>query len=77
MTAPEPAAPRPDRPIFLRARWQWLAMLNYEVDPAVLVDRLPAGTELEILGWQDGWYRVATGDAEGWVPNDRVDLEGH
>ena len=35
---------------------------------------LAADTELEILGWQDGWFRVAAGDAEGWVPSDQVDL---
>ena len=47
MTAIEQASRHPERPIFLRARWQWLAMLNYEVDPGVLADRLPAGTELD------------------------------
>ncbi len=56
MTALEPAAASPDRPIFLRARWQWLAMLNYEVDPAVLADRVPAGTELDTF---DGRHYVS------------------
>jgi uncharacterized protein YqjF (DUF2071 family) len=32
---------------FLTARWRHLAMLNYEVDPAVLAHRVPAGTELD------------------------------
>src|SRR5439155_9383088 len=36
-------APRP----FLTAEWRDLAMLNYEVDPAVLRPRVPAGTELD------------------------------
>lgn len=38
--------PRP----FLSAEWRDLLMLNYEVDPAVLAPRLPAGTELDL--WQ-------------------------
>jgi len=33
---------------FLTARWIHLAMLNYEVDPAILADRVPAGTELDL-----------------------------
>jgi uncharacterized protein YqjF (DUF2071 family) len=40
------AAARP----FLTARWLHLAMLNYEVDPALLAKRVPAGTELDL--WQ-------------------------
>ncbi len=32
---------------FLTARWRYLAMLNYEVDPAILRSRVPAGTELD------------------------------
>jgi hypothetical protein len=32
---------------FLRAEWRQLAMLNYEVDPAVLKARVPAGTTLD------------------------------
>jgi uncharacterized protein YqjF (DUF2071 family) len=32
---------------FLTATWQALAMLNYEVDPAVLAPWVPAGTELD------------------------------
>jgi uncharacterized protein len=32
---------------FLTAEWQWLAMLNYEIDPAVLRPYVPAGTELD------------------------------
>ena len=32
---------------FLTARWVHLAMLNYEVDPAVLAPWVPAGTELD------------------------------
>lgn len=33
--------------VFLRAEWRHLAMLNYEVDPAILRDRVPAGTTLD------------------------------
>jgi len=36
---------------FLTARWQDLIMANYEVDPSILADRVPAGTELDL---QDG-----------------------
>lgn len=32
---------------FLTAEWRHLAMLSYEVDPALLVSRAPAGTELD------------------------------
>lgn len=35
---------------FLTARWQQLAMLNYEIDPAILTPLVPAGTELD--DWQ-------------------------
>jgi uncharacterized protein YqjF (DUF2071 family) len=37
-------------PAFLTAEWRWLAMLNYEVEPAILESRVPRGTELD--GWQ-------------------------
>src|SRR5271168_3193796 len=33
---------------FLTAEWRWLAMLNYEIDPAVLQLFVPAGTELDL-----------------------------
>ena len=33
--------------VFLRAEWRRLAMLNYEVDPAVLQRRVPVGTTLD------------------------------
>src|ERR1700752_2047399 len=32
---------------FLTADWGYLAMLNYEVDPAVLMPAVPRGTELD------------------------------
>ena len=35
--------------IFLTARWQYLAMLNYAVDPALLAGRVPPGTELDFF----------------------------
>ncbi len=34
---------------FLTARWQDLIMINYEVDPALLSSRIPAGTELDLF----------------------------
>ena len=33
--------------IFLSARWEWLAMFNYEVDAAVLIPHLPPYTEID------------------------------
>ncbi|HEU0299828.1 MAG TPA: DUF2071 domain-containing protein [Longimicrobium sp.] len=35
---------------FLTAEWRWLAMLNYEVDAALLRPLVPAGTELDAWG---------------------------
>ena len=32
---------------FLTAQWHHLAMLNYEIDPKVLLPFVPAGTELD------------------------------
>jgi uncharacterized protein YqjF (DUF2071 family) len=34
--------------LFLSARWEYLAMLNYRVDPAILEPYLPPGTVLDI-----------------------------
>jgi hypothetical protein len=33
---------------FLTAEWRWLAMVNYQVDPAVLAPLVPAGTTLDL-----------------------------
>ncbi len=33
--------------VFLSAEWQYLAMLNYEVDASLLLPFVPAGTELD------------------------------
>jgi uncharacterized protein YqjF (DUF2071 family) len=33
---------------FLTAEWQWLAMLNFEIDPTVLQKFVPGGTELDL-----------------------------
>jgi uncharacterized protein YqjF (DUF2071 family) len=35
-------------PPFLTARWTRLAMLNYEVDPGILRELVPTGTELDL-----------------------------
>jgi uncharacterized protein YqjF (DUF2071 family) len=34
--------------IFLTAEWRYLAMLNYEIESAVLAPLVPAGTELDV-----------------------------
>jgi uncharacterized protein YqjF (DUF2071 family) len=33
--------------VFLTAEWRWLAMLNYQVDPGLLLPFVPFGTELD------------------------------
>ncbi|MEN3331941.1 MAG: uncharacterized protein V7641_1306 [Blastocatellia bacterium] len=38
-------------PVFLTGQWKYLAMLNYEIDPALLAARVPRGTELD--SWND------------------------
>lgn len=38
------------RPVFLRAAWRHLVMLNYACDPALLQARVPVGTELDFFG---------------------------
>lgn len=48
------APPQAEKPVvkhrpFLTAEWRQLAMLNYEIDPAVLAPRVPAGTELDLF----------------------------
>lgn len=35
--------------IFLSATWEYLAMFNYEVEPAILKPYLPAGTEIDFF----------------------------
>lgn len=35
--------------VFLTARWAYLGMLNYAVDPALLQHRVPPGTELDFF----------------------------
>lgn len=32
---------------FLKAEWRKLAIINYEIDPALLLQYLPVGTELD------------------------------
>lgn len=34
---------------FLTAEWRYLALLNYQVDPALLEARIPPGTELDLF----------------------------
>ncbi len=45
-TAPAGVAAGQER-IFLKAEWRYLAMLNYEVDPALVAAYVPPGTELD------------------------------
>ena len=40
------SAPR----VFLTARWHYLALLNYAVDPSLLTHRVPPGTEIDRFG---------------------------
>jgi uncharacterized protein YqjF (DUF2071 family) len=42
-----PAQTKVARRAFLSARWQALAMFNWEIDPAILEPLVPAGTELD------------------------------
>lgn len=37
------------RPIFLSADWRHLCLLNYEIDPSILLPHLPYGVELDFL----------------------------
>jgi uncharacterized protein YqjF (DUF2071 family) len=41
----------PSPPVFLTAEWRTLLLLNYDVDPRILMPFVPAGTELDL--WQD------------------------
>ena len=47
------------RPVFLRTQWRHLAMLNYEIDPAVLEPYRPAGTQLDT--WKGRHYVSVVG----------------
>ncbi|MGE4133569.1 MAG: YqjF family protein [Bdellovibrionales bacterium] len=47
------------RPVFLSADWRHLALLNYEVDPEVLLPHLPTGTELDYLNGKTYFSLVA------------------
>lgn len=40
--------------LFMTAQWRWLAMLNYEMEPAALASFVPAGTELDF--WNGKTY---------------------
>ena len=46
-------------PVFLTTDWRHLAMLNYEIDPAVLQPYVPAGTELDT--WNEKHYISVVG----------------
>ncbi|HSY09278.1 MAG TPA: DUF2071 domain-containing protein [Candidatus Dormibacteraeota bacterium] len=37
----------PDTKVFLTAGWRYLAMLNYEIEPAILAPFVPHGTEID------------------------------
>ena len=47
------------QPVFLSTKWRHLAMLNYEIDPAILEPYLPAGTELDT--WNGKHYVSVVG----------------
>ena len=52
-------SPRSKQPVFLSTRWRHLAMLNYEIDPALLEPYLPAGTRLDT--WNGKHYISVVG----------------
>ncbi len=54
-TSLPPEAPRPTQPV-LTAAWRQLVMLTFDASPDSLVDRVPAGTELDV---RDGRARVS------------------
>ena len=35
--------------VFLTAEWRYLVLLNYEIEPALVAPRIPAGTELDLF----------------------------
>ena len=47
MTTPETGPPDETLPVFLTGEWRSLAMVNYEIDPAILRPLVPPGTELD------------------------------
>ncbi|MBB4636274.1 YqjF family protein [Longimicrobium terrae] len=53
------APDEPARGAFLTAEWRWLAMLNYEMPPALLRPLVPAGTELD--AWNGVTYASVVG----------------
>jgi hypothetical protein len=57
LDAMTPTSARP----FLTARWRHLAMVNYEVDPCLLQDLVPAGTALDL--WKDRCFVSVVGFA--------------
>jgi len=54
--------------LFLTAKWQYLVMINYEIDPAVLKPFIPAGTQLDL--WEGKALISLVGfmfrDAKAW-----------
>ncbi|HKQ57678.1 MAG TPA: DUF2071 domain-containing protein [Candidatus Eisenbacteria bacterium] len=47
MAASDPPEPHDRTTPFLTADWRWLVIANFEVDPALLAARIPAGTVLD------------------------------
>lgn len=54
MEKPDPAVTTAPRRRFLTAQWRYLAMLNYEVDPALVRGLTPPGTEIDF--WEGKTY---------------------
>ncbi len=44
--------PVKEKPVFLKARWQYLAMANFVVPPEILAPHVPKGTELDLFEGQ-------------------------
>lgn len=40
---------QPKRSVFLKAKWEHLVMMNYKIDPEILMPHLPPGTTLDLF----------------------------
>jgi uncharacterized protein len=79
-----PGVLRPDsqgasQPVFLIVEWRDLAMLNDAIDPAVVVPRVPRGTELDLWDGQTlvslVGFRFGRARVRGWAIPFHEDFE--
>ena len=59
---------------FLTAQWRELAMLNYDVDPALIERFVPAGTELDLWNGRAFLSLVGFRFPQDQSPGDRCPL---